>query len=318
MTMLALLAAVMLAATPQQDTVFTTDGGRVVGTVIEESPDTVAIQLQDGSYRRIPARDVRRIEYRDGTVSQRNAPPPAAQAAPPPPPQRPPPPPAYPPYGPPPGPPPYYGPPPYPPPTFRQDMSPAAGWLAFGIGGQFASGDAEAGVPMGHIFGSMLNFGLEGGLRLNPHFGIGGYLSWAGGSPGSDTRSYCDLNGLFCNADSFRYGVLARFTVDPFGHTTPWLSIGTGGVSDSVTSSSTYCTTTGFCGTTVAHYTGWEILRLQAGYDFRSNRVFGFGFYGGVGFTRYTGFDSVGVPSGIPTTTVHTTFDVGLRMTLFP
>jgi opacity protein-like surface antigen len=314
--MLALLAAVMLAATPQADTVFTNDGGRVVGTVIEESPDTVSIQLQDGSYRRIPSKDVRRIEYRDGTVSQKSAPPPAV-AQPqytPPPPQQAPPPPAYPPpYGPPPryyGPPPYFPPGPPPPPP---NPAPAAGWLSFGMGGLFPSGDAERNVPMSQVFGPMLNFGFEGGLRLDPHFGLGLYFDWATGSPGSDVRSFCDQYGIYCTASSYHYGVLARFTFSPFAHATPYISIGTGGVTDEVTTPDYYSGSS-----TVARYTGWEMARLRVGYDIRSNHVFGFGLYGGVGFTRYTGYDNSAGSQGIPETTVHTTFDVGIRMTLFP
>ena len=317
--MLALLAAVMLAATPQADTVYTNDGGRVIGTVIEESPDTISVQLQDGSYRRIPAREVRRIEYKDGTVSQRSAQPPAA-AAPqyaPPPPQQPPPP-GYPPppaYGPPAsGPPRYYGPPPYaqrPPPS--EYMGPAAGWLAFGIGGLFHGGDAEVGVPMSQVFGPMMNFSLEGGLRLDPHLGVGLYVEGAAGNPGSDVRSFCDANGIYCNAGSFRYGILARYTVNPFAHATPWISVGTGGVSDEVTTSDYYGGSS-----TVARYTGWEMLRLRVGYDIRSNPVLGFGLYGGVGFTRYGDYENSAGSQGIPESTVHTTAEVGLRITLFP
>ena len=119
--MLAILAAVMLAAAPQNDTVYTANGGRLVGTVVEESPQAVTIQLPDGTTRRLARSEVTRIEYSDGSVSTPSRPPPPAQppayrtpppsypAQPPPPAYRPPPP-AY---GPP---PPAYGPPPYGPP----------------------------------------------------------------------------------------------------------------------------------------------------------------------------------------------------------
>ena len=55
--MLAILAAVMLAAAPQNDTVYTANGGRLVGTVVEESPQAVTIQLPDGTTRRLSRPD---------------------------------------------------------------------------------------------------------------------------------------------------------------------------------------------------------------------------------------------------------------------
>src|SRR5690242_21611385 len=78
--MLAILAAVMLAAAPQQyDTVYTADGGRIVGTVVEESPQGITVQLPDGTTRRLSRNDVTRIEYADGSVSMPNRPAPPAQ-----------------------------------------------------------------------------------------------------------------------------------------------------------------------------------------------------------------------------------------------
>ena len=77
--MLGILAAVLLAASPPVDTVYTTDGGRLVGTVIEETTQAVSIQLPDGTTRRLDRAQVARIEYADGSVSTPN------RAAPPPP-----------------------------------------------------------------------------------------------------------------------------------------------------------------------------------------------------------------------------------------
>ncbi len=66
--------------TPEHDIVLTADGGRVVGTVVEESPDTVMVLLLDGTFRRLPAREVVRIEYAPRTYTP---PPPAEPPVPP-------------------------------------------------------------------------------------------------------------------------------------------------------------------------------------------------------------------------------------------
>ena len=65
-----LVAALLVAQTPAADTVFTVDGGRVAGTVLEDSPTAgVTIQTPDGTVRRIERSQVARIEFADGSVS---------------------------------------------------------------------------------------------------------------------------------------------------------------------------------------------------------------------------------------------------------
>ncbi|HET8540327.1 MAG TPA: hypothetical protein VFL83_10695 [Anaeromyxobacter sp.] len=85
--MIAALVAALLASASPSDTVYTADGGRITGTVLEESPTAgVTIQMPDGTVRRLERSQVSRIEFADGTVStvRPPAPPPAPaqQAAP--------------------------------------------------------------------------------------------------------------------------------------------------------------------------------------------------------------------------------------------
>jgi hypothetical protein len=82
--MISALVAALLAAASPADTVFTVDGGRITGTVLEESATSgVTIQTPDGSVRRIDRAQVSRIEFADGTVSPARPPAaPAPQAAP--------------------------------------------------------------------------------------------------------------------------------------------------------------------------------------------------------------------------------------------
>ncbi len=79
--MLAILLAAALAAAPAADTIFTADGARVQGTVVEEGAKGVTVQLADGTTRTFPPGQVVRIEYSDGSVSTpKPAPPPPAAA----------------------------------------------------------------------------------------------------------------------------------------------------------------------------------------------------------------------------------------------
>lgn len=337
--MLAILAAVMLAAAPQHDTVFTSDGGRVLGTVVEETAQAVSLQLPDGSYRRIARGDVTRIEYADGSVSTRPAQPPAAAApppayTPPPPGATPPPPPGYTP-PPPPGytppryyparpPPPAYPPPAYPPPTWaegpRHTGPIAPFWLSLGLGGMFFGGDLAQDLPVSRIYGPQMNLAFEGGFRLTNHLGLGLYADLGVGGAAGEQRDNCSLAGRDCTATTSRVGLLLRHTFEPSARVTPWFSVGTGFAQASVDANADAYGPS----ENVLQFSGWEIARIMAGVDLRSNQVFGVGFYAGVGFTRYGKVEFTDEVTGerfresIPDRQTHTLVEAGLRLTLFP
>jgi hypothetical protein len=316
--MLAILAAALLAAAPAHDTVFTTDGGRVLGTVVEEGPQGIAVQLADGTFRRLSRREVTRIEYADGSVSK------PAEAAPAPPPPSQPPPQAYPPppqYTPPP--PPAYLPPPYrvappPPRPAPAYVSPPRGggplsplYLSLGLGGAFLSGEAERDVDIDRVAANQFALTLEGGVRLNPHLAVGLYVDGGVGDAGSDFRNDpCNLNGLDCTASTGRFGVLLRATLEPSAPSTPWLSVGTGWESTSVSFND---------GGPDLTYSGWDMLRLQGGWDFRGHGVVGVGLYAGVRFGRYNRVEDIDAAVHLGADrAIHTTVEGGLRFTLFP
>jgi hypothetical protein len=310
--MLAILAAVMLAAAPPHDTVFTADGGRLIGTVVEEGPQGVAVKLVDGSFRRLARHEVVRIEYADGSVSKPSegarapaAPPPPAYAPPPraypPPPQYvPPPPPAYP--------PPHLGPPPRP--AWQDGGGPVSPlYLSFGLGGAVLSGEAERDVDIDRVFGSQLALSFEGGVRLNPHLAMGLYVDGGFGDPGSTVRDDCNAQLVDCDASTGRVGLLLRATLQPASPVTPWISIGTG---------YEWSTVSADAGDDLT-YSGWEIARLQGGVDFRSGRVIGVGLYAGARVGRYSEVeDFSGTVDLGPDRELHTTVEGGVRFTLFP
>jgi hypothetical protein len=320
--MLAVLAALMLAAAPQQhDTVFTADGGRVVGTVIEEGPEAISIQLPDGTFRRVPRKDVTRIEYADGSVStfgagQPRAPAPAEPPARPPsqappstsPAPQYPPPPRYPP----PYPPPRYGPPPpRPAPTPWPGGPISALYLTFGLAGAFPYGEIEDGVDMDRVFDPQLDVDLEGGLRVDRHLAVGLYLDLGYGDPARETRDACRAVGIDCNAYRTRFGVLLRYTFAPAARMTPWLTAGTGFEWAKIAANDYY-------DDEQFSYRGWELLRLQTGIDLRTSPLLGVGFYGGVAFGRYARGDDANGSFDIDRERIHTTVTAGLRLTLFP
>jgi hypothetical protein len=165
-----------------------------------------------------------------------------------------------------------------------------------------------------------LNLGFEGGLRLSPHLALGLYGDVGVGNPAREIRDQCSnpdpgFVPIDCDATTGRFGVLLRHTFDPFARTTPWLSVGTG---FEVGTISTHDTPSGGS-EELFSYSGWEMLRLQGGVDFRSSQVFGVGFFGGVSFGRYSQYEEPGFPDDhLDDRSIHTRVEGGVRFTLFP
>lgn len=292
------------------DTIFFIGGGRARGTVLEDSPrEGVTFRLLDGTVRRYARREISRIEYADGTVARRREPPEGRRREPPP---------AYTP------PPPTYAPPPPQAPAYvperphrrhryaGTDMDPFPIWGAIGVGGTFFGGEAEQGVDMRDNFASQVHVGLEGGLRLSPEIGLGLYMDVGAGDPARPVRdAFCSPVGVDCTATAGRIGFLLRHTWDPSSPAAKWMTLGTGWEFAAVNEEDAPGETEVFT------YTGREYVRLGAGVDFRQNPVLGVGFYGSVALGEYHRLE---VPEGrLPMSdALHTTVQVGVRLTLFP
>ncbi len=315
----AALVSLLLAADPAHDTVFLQNGGRLRGTVVEETPaGGVTIQIPGGQLRTVPPAEVLRIEYRDGTIGLLGAkltPPPAApptpasaelSPAPPPPPALPPaalePPPDRGPAGP-------FAPvdPVAPPPQ-------ALGLFMFsgGLGVASPSGDAERGVALDSVAMTQLLIALEAGLRINPAFMLSLALDLGVGDAAPDLRALCRLDGgTDCTLLTGRVALQLRYSTQPFEPVNPWVSIGTGYESTSVgydeAGNNEYLT-----------YGGWEYLRLGAGLDFRTSSSFGWGLFASVGWGHYNEVD-VGVgPQAVQQGATHGWLQLGARAILFP
>ncbi|MFT3915503.1 MAG: hypothetical protein QM704_15705 [Anaeromyxobacteraceae bacterium] len=312
------------------DTVYFAGGGRVRGRVLEEHPkDGVTIQLADGTTRHYAPEEVVRIQYGDGSTSRRRSTRfdedrPAPQ-----------PPPAYP--------PPMSPPPPRPVPQPVYTM-PAAEvphhrsgipqlvpvYGSIGAGGTWFGGSAEEGIRMDDLFHGQFHLQLEGGLRLTPAVSLGIYLEGAAGDTASPVRNsgLCGA-GYDCVGTSGRIGFFAKHTWNPNAPTATWLSIGTGWEAANVSRSLSNGSDWNNDGNSseLITYRGREMLRLMGGVDYRTSPVLGFGFYGGVSWGTYdkvndrglfAAADNTGGEIDVPSSKVHTTVQVGLKLILFP
>jgi hypothetical protein len=195
----------------------------------------------------------------------------------------------------------------------------------FGIGGLFMGGDAGRNVPIGggpgqdvsirQSFDPQLDVYVEGGIRLNHHLALALYGDFGHGDPSSNVRAEapCAAFGASCTANTGRVGLLLRHTFRPADYSTPWIAIGTGYEWGDVNLDDGFGNSTRYFS-----YTGWEIARLMAGIDLRTNPIFGVGLYGGVSLSRYSHYSDAAVDVNLPSGSLHNMVEVGVRFTLFP
>jgi hypothetical protein len=317
-------AALLAAAAADFDTIFLKNGGRVLGTIVEEDPARgVSIRLPGGEQRDLKPAEVHRIRYGDGTVKTYGDLPMPAQPAPPPPapasaePQPPAPPtsPVEPvPEGAPVAPaepfPPYAGPEtaapgvaPMPPET------PGPITLAASLFRLFPGGDVEASMAMKDFTTAMTGLGLEAGLRLTPKFLVGGSLDMAFGRPGPALEAWCGGWGMTCDTADVKLGLMARYAFTPAASSTPWVGVGVAfdvlmALSDATEQTPSY---------------GGGEPRLSAGWDLRLNRTIGVGAFVTASTSRYPDVDrGDGEIVPIDRRARHTWLQLGVRGILFP
>ena len=291
------------------DTIFFAGGGRVRGRVVEEHPkDGVTVQLADGTTRHYAPEEVVRIQYADGYTSRRRTRPydddrparPAPQAAPQPPPR------------------------PIQQPVYtmpatevprRTGMAPIVPiYGAIGVGGTWFHGEAENGVNMDEVFHGQFHLSLEGGLRLTNAVAIGLYLDGGAGDVAKSIRQQCDALGQDCIGTAARVGFMVKHTWNPTAPTATWLGIGTGWEVGNVS----WSTNDGDNSDEVFTYRGREMVRLMGGVDYRTNQVVGVGFYGAVSWGTYDKLHLTGIGDEDLDSRVHTTYQLGVRLILFP
>jgi hypothetical protein len=320
------LAAALFAAAASYDTVFLANGGRVRGTVVEDTPAKVLVQLPDGTFRRFTRAEVARIAYGDEAAPPPASPAPAPatpapEAAPPPPPPPPPPVPR-----------PRAAPPPespfapdesatrrrvvQPPPTpaARKPHESTGFQLSLAVEGLGPLGRVSRGGPQLHnLVRGEGGLALEIGGKPTPGLFLGVLVEGAAGREGRLFSDACQSGGD-CVATTGRVGVLARFYFTPGGSGTGWFALGTG---VEATSQTVFLrgTTQKLSDVTAS---GWEIARASIGYDFRLSELVGLGAYVVGSVATFGKFEGSSAASVAGDRAGHGWLGGGVRAVLFP
>lgn len=123
---------------------------------------------------------------------------------------------------------------------------------------------------------------LDVGFRVSPELTLGGYLSYGIGQVGGDQKDMCDTYNLDCSAHGFRLGVQGIYAFTKAApNFTPWLGAGIGYEWATMSAS-------GGGAKEEYSFSGFELLNLQGGVDFKTGPQFAVGPYVMLSVAQYS------------------------------
>jgi hypothetical protein len=113
---------------------------------------------------------------------------------------------------------------------------------------------------------------VDAGYRFSPSFYLGGYFQYGFGFVNDDRQSMCRQANVHCSASDIRLGVMGRYNFAPSWRLAPWVGLGMGYEWGSWAAGSVQ-TAYGIVDFE-SSWTGYEVLNLQFGADYRFARRF--------------------------------------------
>jgi len=151
-------------------------------------------------------------------------------------------------------------------------------------------------------------------LDLNYRFSdavyAGGYLSYGFAALGSPIAASCASN-TSCSARTMRLGLAAYYHLSPVGQYDPWLGASVGYEQATLSAS-------GPGGSSDATISGFELMNLQLGFDYRASSLFAVGPFVSAGVGQYTHMEAGSTSGSISNTALHGWVSFGLRMSFMP
>jgi hypothetical protein len=155
--------------------------------------------------------------------------------------------------------------------------------LAFPMGDAFEEPISGEGQALSDGISSAIPLQLEASWRVSPDLAVGGYFSYGFGRvPDEAAGGVCDIPGVDCTGRTIRLGVQAIYSFNRPGTTfVPWLGAGIGYEwasleAEAVGIKATY------------GFSGFELLNLQAGGDYKVSPQLSVGPFLQLGIGRYS------------------------------
>jgi hypothetical protein len=196
-----------------------------------------------------------------------------------------------------------------------------------------AAGDAAQGLEHRDVLPATMSLEAQLGWKLTDRFFAGVYVAGGRAMPERDAMNLCEDEDLDCSGPSGRAGVMVKLDLHPSQAGNVWVGLGAGVERHEVDVAARVPASTDPGAPTVVarqrfDLRGVEPLRVMAGIDFRSTRVFGIGVYAALSFGRYD--EVTAGPLDLSTVRpteedltdagkeTHTWFTLGVRGLLFP
>jgi hypothetical protein len=158
------------------------------------------------------------------------------------------------------------------------------------------TGRADSNVAMSDAFSNVIPIWVDAGLRLTPETFVGGYFSYGVASVKSG-GAVCPSGASGCSAHDVRVGLELLYHVPSSGgRSDPWLGVGVG--YEWLTYDLSIPTSKG-TNTGSETIRGFELLNLQAGYDYRIAPSVGLGPFVSFSLAKYTSYSYSVTASGV-------------------
>ncbi len=151
---------------------------------------------------------------------------------------------------------------------------------------------------------------LDLNYRFSEEVYGGGYFSYGFAALGDPVAASC-ASGATCSARTLRIGLAAYYHMAPRGQYDPWLGVSVGYEQAKVSAS-------GPGGSSDATISGFELMNLQAGLDYRASSLFAVGPFLSAGVGQYSHIDAGSTSGSISNTALHGWLSFGLRMSFMP
>jgi len=140
------------------------------------------------------------------------------------------------------------------------------------FGTAVSQGTSGVSVDMKDVFSSRAPLWVDASLRFSPSLSLGAYLQYGFATPASGATTGCGVGGTACSGHDVVIGLAAAYHLLPDSLVDPWLGLGAGYETSSLSSTSGTQ-----AASTLSSLSGWQLVNLEAGVDLKPMSQLGLG-----------------------------------------
>jgi hypothetical protein len=160
---------------------------------------------------------------------------------------------------------------------------------------------------------------FDAGYRLLPSLYLGAYFAYGFGSVPGNAQSYCSAPGLSCSLTDLRVGVDVQYHFLPASWLDPWVGLGAGFEWLNASWQKQGRGSPVFGGLSTgdldhdSQLSGWELVNIQAGLDYRFGAHWGVGPFVMLSFGQFGSFSDTSYSDPVEDKAIHEWLVFGVR-----